>query len=347
MIKEQQEICKYISMYLYSGIDLDTSLELVIKRIRHKKLRKIWQNIRIDIQSGKTLRDSCIPLRDLKLFDSVEWSIFASAEFSGNLAETFTTIGRNIKDRLKLAASLFGILLYPVGMILASGGMIFFLLTVVFPKITPMFSSMNIQLPVTARVLLFSSNFLLKNMWQILTILSLIIISCVILYNRKENFRYAVHRAILSVPIYGRLIKYKIYDQISSAVYILMNNRKTLIESITTMRGTIKSLPFKVELADIVTNLEMGQSVPGLFQKSLLFDSEWFDLLTVGERTATLPKAFGDLALYYKEKNKEMIELIMRVSEPLALGASAFVVLIIALAVIGPMYSLIEHINTR
>lgn len=328
-----------------AGIDMSASISMVSRRIKYKKVRMVLESVQHDISEGRSIKESFVHLARGGFIDSVVVSMLDTAENSGNISKTFMNISEYIKEHLKTKSSLIGALVYPVGMFLSSMTMIYFLLVFIFPKILPLFSSMNVSLPFSARIILDLSHFL--NEWGIYLVCLGILVSCTVtyLYFRRDTFRHTVQIFTLKLPYIGSIIRSKEYSGISRSVGILMQNSKTLAESLYTTSESSKLLPFKRSLFNILVSIESGKKISEEFSNESIFDTEWVDLLSVGEVTGSLPKAFLDISVLYGEKYKDNIQTLVRVSEPLALICSAFVVLIVALAVIQPMYSLIQHMH--
>lgn len=334
-----------MSVYMNASLDIHSSLHLVQKRIRNRKIQQVFEKVSADIQNGKPVREAFIHLKHEKHLDPVAWSMLLASEQSGNISHSCLYISDYIKEHIKMKSSLFGALVYPIGMMCASLSMVFFLITMVFPKIIPMFASMGVALPVTARAIVSLSHFI--STWGIHMLISVLFLGVAALYLffKNEYVRHRIQSLILRAPYIGRILKAKEYNRIALTLGLLMNNHKTLHEATELAMNASYLLPFRQSLGEIIAHLQIGQKMSDRLSSEKLFESEWPDLVSVGELTGTLPKTFSDISLIYSEKYKDGIANLIRISEPAALLCSAFVVLIVSLAVIQPMYSLIQHIN--
>lgn len=345
MNKNIEHIFKYMSVYMSASLDIHSSFVLVMKRARPGHLSEILKKIELDMKSGKPLHESFAHLKRSKYIDEVCWSLVSTAEQSGSISASFMRVSEYISQRLKMRSSLAGALMYPVGMLLVSLSMVYFLISVVFPKIIPLFSSMNVQLPLTARSIMVTSKAISEYGIYGLSLAAIVCAACAYLFARDENFRRISQQFYVSLPYIGKIAKTKEHHRISLILGLLMHNGKTLHEAVTISAGASSMLPFRAALRNIAESLQAGRSMAEGLEKYGLFPQDWIDLVTVGESTGTLPKTFSDLSAVYSEKYKDDIQTLVRVSEPAALACSALAVLVVALAVIQPMYSLIQHIN--
>lgn len=340
-----QYICKYLSVYLFASLDITQALGLVCRRIQNKKLSTVFAEIQQRIQEGKNICDAFSILKKKRMIDHVSWSILSSAEDGGNIAQAFLTISKHIESQAKTKASLVGALAYPVGMLGASGCMIVFLITFAFPKIVPLFTSLNAPIPTTTKYILVLSEFIAD--WGVY--MGIVFIStCSVslyMYFKKYTFRYAVQSIVLHSPIIGKMLQYREYTSIASSVSILLQNNKMLVDTLSVVSTLTMYEPIKQEILSIKDAVEAGNKLSFSMEKLLFISGEWVDLISVGEVTGSLPQSFKDVSTVYEGRYTDAVQVLLRVSEPFALGITAIVVLIIALSVVTPMYSIIQQVQ--
>jgi len=340
-----QRAFKYLAIYLSSSLDIASAIDLVCKRMKHKSMQILFVKIKSDIEKGKSIKDAFHILREKRLLDSVSWAIFVSAERGGNIKDAFSAISKNMEYQSKNKLSLIGALAYPAGMFIASLCMTIFLVTVAFPKITPLFKSLNAPIPKMTLYILHISNFISEWGIYILCILVPTLLSVVYIYRVHMPFRYTVQLYTLRLPIISKIFLYKEYASIASSLEILLKNNTTLSESLHITKEVCSFLPLTSQLSHIHGRILEGQKVSISFERESFFGVEWVDFITVGEMTGGLAESFKDICTLYQERYKDAVQLLVRLSEPAALFCTAVVVLIIALSVITPMYAIIQQVQ--
>lgn len=335
----------YLSIYLSASIDIVSALEMVSKRMKHKRLKHLFIKIQGDIKEGKSIKDAFAILKQKRLLDSVAWAIFVSAERGGNTKDAFYAISKNLEHQSKNKMSLIGALAYPIGMFLASCCMTIFLVTVAFPKITPLFKSLNAPMPTATLYILYVSKFISDWGLYVACIVCASSVVFLYVYRTYEPFRYTVETYLLRVPILSNIFLYREYASIASSLEILLKNNTTISESLYITKDICSFLPFKKQLEHIHGSIQVGRKVSNSFESESFFKTEWVDFISVGEMTGQLDDSFRDIANLYQERYKESVQLLVRLSEPIALFCTAIVVLIIALSVITPMYSIIQQVQ--
>jgi type II secretory pathway component PulF len=367
MSKSLQYIFKYLSVYISASLDINSSIDLVCRRLKHKKLLKIFESVREKIRSGKSFKEAFSVLKDNRIIDGVTWSLISSAEYGGNIAGACQAISKHIEERAKTKSSLVGALAYPAGMFLASMCMTLFLITVAFPKITPLFKSMNAPIPTTTRYMLDLSYFISNWGMYAFVLLAGVALMLTHLYFKESAFKYKTQFVLLKVPVLSSILLYREYVNIASAIAILLKNHKTLEEAMDVAIEACSFAPVAAELRSILACVSSGQKISTAFdsagksgaapvpalglgffsRRQSFFKEEWIDLISVGEITGSLPQSFSDVSSLYEIRYKDAIQILVRSSEPVALCCTAAVVLIIALSVITPMYSIIQQVQTQ
>lgn len=347
MSKSLQYIFKYLSVYISASLDLNSAIDLICRRIKHKKLLYIFRIIQEKIRIGKGFKEAFVILKDERVIDGVTWSLLSSAEYGGNIAGACLSISKHIEEQSKTKSSLVGALAYPVGMFVASMCMTLFLITVAFPKIMPLFKSMNAPVPLTTQYLLSVSKFISTWGIYVFTVFMVAIASITYLYFKESAFKYKTQYVILQIPFLSRVILYREYVNIGSSVAVLLKNNKTLEEAIGVAIESCAFLPVVSHLQSILSNILSGQKVSVSFAGRSFFSEEWVDLISVGEITGSLPQSFADISSLHEVRYKDAVQLLVRASEPIALICTAVVVLVIALSVITPMYSIIQQVQAQ
>lgn len=357
---------KYLSVYISASMDINSSIDLICRRLKHKRLLKIFESIKENIRAGKSFKEAFAILKDNKVIDGVTWSLISSAEYGGNIAGACNAISRHIEERAKTRSSLFGALAYPAGMFLASVCMTLFLITVAFPKITPLFKSMNAPVPAMTQYMLSLSYFISNWGIYVFALVGFMFLALVRLYFREAAFKYNAQAFLLNVPILSSILLYREYVNAASSISVLLKNNKTLEEAIGVAVESCGFAPVAAELQSILTRVVSGQRISAAFEsganseriqrsgiigflmrRGTYFRDEWTDLISVGEITGSLPQSFSDISALYEIRYKDAVQVLVRSSEPVALCCTAVVVLIIALSVITPMYSIIQQVQNQ
>src|SRR3989338_1999797 len=161
-LREQALFAKRLSLLVKAGMPVVQSINAL--KIQSKGgVKRMFEEVAFDVSNGQFLSRSMGKYRHV--FGDFAVNIIKVGETSGTLSENLTYLATELDKKRELKGKVVGALIYPAVILVASflvtGMMIVFL----FPKLMPIFQSMNADLPITTKILLALSNFLI-NYWM-------------------------------------------------------------------------------------------------------------------------------------------------------------------------------------
>jgi len=342
MSRDIYSFFKYLSLYTSSSLDVVSAVSLTEKRIRTKRLKKVLVEILESLQKGISITDSFEMLYRKKYIDSVMWTMLVSSYKAGVFERACHMISEYQKTKMTMNKSFAGALAYPAGVLASSFLMVYFLIAIIFPKILPLFSSLHMELPFATKCIVFVSKILSSKLYIVLCLSVVASLFTSILYLRKTAFveKYIIFKFPLSYMFLPRE-----YYRISISLYSLLYSKVPLPEALSMCAESSSFVSFKESLKRIQLEIESGKKFSDSVIQESLFEQEWPHMCSVGEMTGSLPSIFHDLSLFYEKQFSERLILLARWTEPVSLFLSAVVILLVALSVLQPMYSIIQYIH--
>ena len=297
------------------------------------------------IKDGKSLRTAFHGLYEKKIIDSVTWSLISIADNSGDVSSLFKSIAEYTKEKRESQYALFTSLMYPVGMISLSFCMVIVLITVIFPKMMPLFKSMNADIPFLTHMMIQVSELLVQYMYIIVGLVILTVTSCIYAIQTKRSVRKFFHQTLLTIPVISDILLFRILYSVSFTSALLMRSGRSITDICSILSDTSSYIPIQESLIQVGTDISEGKSVSSAFSRASYFNHEWNNLIHIGEHTGKLPEMFKDMSTIYKNKHMELSKIVSKLSEPIALLITGAVVLVVALSVVQPMYSILNVIQ--
>ena len=215
-----------------------------------------------------------------------------AGEAGGKLAESLAHLADLLERESRLAATIQSALLYPILLLLASGGTIVLLLTYVLPQFTPIFAQAGAKLPTPTRVLIGIGDFVRDDGVVILIVLlGMLLIAFRAL--REAPVRMAAERAALFVPIVGPLIRRAQAARFTRTVGTLLRNGVGLVAALGIARDVLGNLTAQRLVDQAISKVKAGQRLAGALAAGSFFPVQTIHLIQLGEETGKL----GDMAL--------------------------------------------------
>jgi type II secretory pathway component PulF len=342
--KEQMLLAKRLSFLVRAGVPLIDGLKI----IRAQALRKSAAALDVAISRvsrGEPLADA---LEGGRLFGDFSLNLIRIGQESGTLGSNLAYLADELHKSQQLRRKIQGALLYPLFILVATIGMVVMLLSYLFPKLMPIFSSMHTDLPITTRALIAASEFIRS--WGLLTFIALVLF-CIAFYFIRKKFARArlwSDAAVIRIPLLGSLVRAYLLSSACRTLSLLLHSGVALAPALELSAQTSTNRAYRITLHALSRRVMHGEKMSdGLDALPKLFPPTLTHLVAIAETTGTLPETFGYLAEQYEEDVDEQTKLLSSAAEPALMIVMGLFVGLIAISVITPIYSLTQHLNAK
>lgn len=345
-VKELTHFCKRLAFLVHSGVPLLESLELLRKQNKSRAKGHVLDSVIADVSNGRRLSDAMGRFR--KIFGDFAINIIRVGEMSGTLSTNLTHLGEELAKRSALKRKVIGALVYPAFITVATIGITTLLTVYVFPKVMPIFVSLNVKLPFTTRALLFLSDFLRNYGLYVLAALIVILIVYFIILSRSEKLRYFVARTILYLPLFGRLVQNYNMANFCRTLSILLQSGFNVVEAVTVTGDSTSNLVFRRECYLSRDGIIRGERISDHLEKSRkIFPDMVCHMVAIGEKSGTLSKSLMYLAEHYEDEVEDTIKNLSSLIEPVLMIFMGLLVGFVAISIITPIYEVTQHLSPK
>lgn len=334
--KKKEGLYVELSTLLLSGIDLRTSLELILVDQENAKDKLLFEGIRQRILSGLALSDA---LKETERFSDYEYYSIRIGEETGKLGDVLTDLARYYKSKIQQRRKIVSAVTYPAIVLLSSMGAVFFMIKFVVPMFADVFLRFGGKLPwITAMIISFSGWF---DRYFMVFVLFAIALVAVYAFKRKTIwFRRFSSQLLLKVPIVGDLLK-KIYlARFANTMRLLVSTDTPLLRSIALVRQMINYYPIETSLLKVEQDILQGESLHKSLSAFPFYPAKMIQLIKVGEEVNRMDYFFEKIAAQYTEEVEYKTNTISSLMEPLIIIFLGLVVGVILIAMYLPMFQM-------
>lgn len=342
--KKQTFLAKRLSFLLRSGLPLISSLELIQKQSKSPNDIMLFQSVIKDIQNGQSLSGSLNKFR--KIFGSFFINVIKAGEHSGTLMENLNYLAKELKKKEILKKKIQGALLYPILITTATFGVTGFLTIYIFPKIIPIFQSLNKELPLSTKILMWCT-FTFKNHWLIiLAVVSCFLITAVAVIRKQEKIRTMYHKLLLKLPVFGQIIQnYNLTNSLRT-LGLLLESGIPLETALIIVSETTDNLIYTKAFKDSAYNVLKGKTLAeSMYKYPSIFKDISTHLIAVGEKSGNLPETLIYLSEFYEYEFDDQTKNLSSTLEPILMMIMGLMVGFIAISVITPIYEITNNIK--
>lgn len=336
--KDKMLFARNLAIMLKSGFTLSDGVEMLASETKNAKLKRIFKNIRKDIERGKSLYESMSAYPEI--FDTVTLSLVQVGEQSGTLEENLFFIADTLKKRNEFSSKVSTAMLYP-GIVLAVAlsagiGVSIFVL----PQLVELFESLNAELPLNTKILLFVARFL----YDYGLLLGLAVMVFIVLFQMSLRFssslRYGWQVFLLHIPVLSDMIRYMQLTAIARNTGIMIKSGLPIDTAFKTVRDSTANLVYKGMLHTLVSRIDKGDTIA----KSLLRVKPWIvppfaaRMIGIGDATGKLEESLLYSAEYFEEELDGYTKNLGAVLEPVLLILVGLVVAFVVSSMLMPIY---------
>ena len=335
--KEQAVFFRQLGVVYAAGVPFFESLTAIETRLTNQTLKAAVKAISQDVERGIPFH---LALKKFpKLFSPLVIAMVEAGEKGGMLGEVFKKIHAYLDRELILQGEIRGALRYPV--IAMVSFILAFIVAVIFiiPKFSGIFSSFGAQLPLPTRILL-GVNFVAVNYWWLVIILGAGLWHWYKAYHETPSGRRQLDRLALKVPVFGELIIRVSLARIFYMLSTLVNGGISIIAGMDIAASASDNVEISEAMRKIQGEVLGGAKLADAMAGFSFFPPLAIQMISTGEKSGSLDEMFQKCAEYFNEEADSMVANLTSLIEPFMIFFLAMLVVLLALGIYLPMWSL-------
>ncbi|WP_440922587.1 type II secretion system F family protein [Candidatus Pelagibacter sp.] len=329
---------KQFATMVKAGLPILQVLAMLRDQLESPAMKDVVEDIRKSLEGGVTLSKCFEKYPDL--FDNVYINLIKAGEASGKLDVFLLKIVEALEKKENIKKKIKSALMYPSIMFTVAITVSAFMLIKVVPVFAKMYDGMGIELPAATATIMAMSDFL-RGTGGLILLLSLItfFITFKYLTAKNEKIRYAWHKRVLKLPIFGEMILKSMLARISLIMGNLSAAGVNLLESLEIAKSVSNNVVVLESLENVKKGVFSGDTLTKLFLKDPLFPPTFSQLISVGEQTGQLDEMFGSVAKYYESEFDTVVENLSSLIEPIMIVFMGVMIGGLMIAMYSPIFN--------
>ncbi len=333
------EFTKQMATLLNSGIKLTEALSVLTQQMSDVRFKNAIADINDRVVTGESLTDALKDYSDY--FDVIYVSMVRVGEVTGSLGKSFATIGNFMEKRRRVESKVITAMIYPIVLTVFCLVAILILTTAVIPKISEQIIRAGQDLPWITKRLMNVGN-MLGSWWGMLLFISAVLGIVVVVrrFLKTERGAYLRDKLLLSLPIFGPLIKQRVVARFASTLSTLLSSGLAMAESLRVVGEVTGNSLMKKAIGQARERILAGADIATPLRDSGVIDPAIAHMVSVGEKSGELEKMLKDISENLESSTDVVIERLSAAIEPLIIIVMAAIIGIIAYATILPIVRL-------
>lgn len=317
---------RQLATLLQAGVPMVDSLNALIDQTDNAVLKRILSQVKTQVNEGMSLADA---IAKHKTFDHIYVNMVRAGESSGTLDVVLERLADFKEGQAKIQGEIMGALMYPLIMVFVGFVNITIMFTVVVPRITKIFEHAKVQLPITTRLLIFTSS-TVKNYWWLILIL---MVGAVFLFRRwlaSEQGRAQWDAITLKLPIFGSLRRMIAVSRFARTLGTLLSSGVSLLVALDIVKNVVANAVLARVIETTSDAIREGEEIAPPLKRSGEFPPMVIHMIAIGEKTGQLEQMLNRVAIAYEQRTDVRLKSLMALLSPLLIlvmgGAVGFIV---------------------
>ncbi len=342
-LKEKMLFARNLSIMAASGLTVSRALSNLAVQTQNKLFKKILLDVFEEVQNGKFLSEGLAKYPDV--FGELFINMVRVGETAGNLDEVLKIVAVQLEKEHSLKSKVKGAMVYPAVILVVMLIIGVIMLTFVLPKLMAVFKDMNAQLPIMTQFVVNLSN-ALRDHGLLVGGGVVFLIIFMQWFLRQKSGKITLSWVSLKFPLFSPLVKQMNCARFARIYSSLLKSGVGAVEALQIISRTLTNHYYQQALLGSVDSIQKGVSL----SKILSDHQEIFPVLVsqivqVGEETGKTETVLLQLAEFYEEEVDQITKNMSSIIEPLLMVIIGTSVGFFAVAMLQPMYSLLDNIK--
>ncbi|HKQ32093.1 MAG TPA: type II secretion system F family protein, partial [Thermodesulfobacteriota bacterium] len=341
-ISELAITTRQFSTLISAGLPLEASLVALSEQTEDAKLGEILTQVKDRVSEGSSLANALGEHRNV--FSDLYINIVRAGEASGTLDIVLLRLADFLEKQAALTSKVKSALIYPIFMFFIGGGVLFFTMTYVIPRIAKIFEDSQKALPLMTVILINVSGFFSNNILLLLILLPILLFAAY-RFNKTERGSMLFDRISLKLPVFGKINSMVVISRFTRTLGTLLASGIPLLDALKIGEAVLGNQVYSKTLEEVRSNVREGTSLAKPLRDSGVFPPLVTRMIAVGEQTGEMEEMLTKVADIYDQQVETMVSTLTSLLEPVMILIIGAVMGFIVFAVLLPIFNLTSTIS--
>lgn len=329
--------CRQMYSLTKAGVPIIKAIAGLAESTDQECLRDSLRKLSKDLAGGKSLTLSMQEQSDI--YSSLFISMVNVGENTGRLEDVFKQLADYYSMEYETRKRISAAMRYPTLVILFIAAAMVVLNIFVIPVFSQMFAKFGVDLPLTTRILIGTSNFFVQY-WPIMAGVAVALPILIRWSLNKKSVRLAWDRVKLRLPVMGSIIDRSLLGRFSRSFSLMLQSGVPLNLALSLVAEAIDNKFLEERILYMRRQIEQGNSLSTVTTQSKMFTPLVLQMFAVGDETGRVDELLQEAADYYEREVDYDLKSLTAKIEPILLIFVAVIVAILALGIFTPMWDM-------
>ena len=325
---------RQLSTLLKAGMPLMAALNAIIEQIDDLFFRNIILDVKIKIEEGLSLSNALE--QHSGLFSEMYINMIKVGESLGSLDDIISRLAEMEEKKLLLKNKIKSALVYPTVLITLTIAIMIFLMVIIIPKITEVFSTGNKELPIPTKIVIGISNFLV-DYWIFLLLILIILYFLYKKYSVTPEGRRKLDGMAMKLPLIKNIYNKNIVYRFTYNLGILLSNRVDLLKSMEIVKKIVDNVIVEEKIEGAIQIIQEGGSISQALKKHDFLPKLVIGMISAGEVSDKVDEMLINIGNVYENELDMVATSLTSILEPIIIIVMGLVIGTIVISVMLPI----------
>ncbi|RLA72245.1 MAG: type II secretion system F family protein, partial [Epsilonproteobacteria bacterium] len=263
------------------------------------------------------------------------------SENSGIMQEVLLELSIFLKEQDRINKQVKGAFAYPSFIIIVSLFMVTFMITFVVPKITGIFDQLGQELPGITQFVIDLGDFFTAYWMAMAVVITVSVTFFVLTMKFYPPFKFGVHLFQLKIPFFGNVIQTSELGRFSYIASVLLRSGVPFVQTANLSAKILNNVVLQQKFMTAAERVVEGSKFSNaLLKDGFEIESSFVQAIALGEETSEVPAILNNLSELYFEENKDKIDVLLSLLEPVLMLFVGGMIGFIVTAMLLPIFSM-------
>lgn len=341
-LREKLFFTRNLGVMIASGLPVARSLANLALQTKNKRFQSILRTAYSDVQKGTAFSDALA--KHPRVFDDLFVNMIRVGEIGGTMEASLEILTIQIEKEHALMSKVRGAMIYPAVILFAMILVGVLMLTYILPQILGVFEDMDVELPPMTLFVIGISDALRDHGVLIGLGLVLSMFGAKVFFGRPSGKR-TMSWIVLHLPAIKNIV-IKVNAARFARIYSsLIKSGVNVIEAMDIVADTLSNYYYRDVIHEGKEKIQKGIDLSAVVgEHTNLFPIILVQMIKVGEETGQTEEMLMKIATFYEDEVTQITKNMSSIIEPILMLVIGGAVGFFAVAMLQPMYSVLENI---
>lgn len=346
--REKQYLAENLSSLVASGVTILDALNALLSDIKNHAMKRVIESIIHNIQNGSPVWKA---FEREGIFNDHVIALVRVGEETGRLSDNLKVVAQEEKKSREFRSKVRAAMMYPVFVVTLTLIIGIAISWFILPRLATVFTQLNTELPLLTRIIISFGEFLQAHgIYVIPSVIVGLILIFFVLFGLKQT-KFIGQWILFHIPGVKGLLRNIEVARFGFLFGTLLNVGIPISQAVSAMIQVTHSRPYKKFYVHLEKKIMQGASMREVFNSypdtNTLFPRSVQQIILSGEQSGNLSEALLTVGETAEQKTEDATKNLSVILEPILLVVVWLGVLVVALGVLMPIYSLTGGLTGR